>query len=58
VCSEKTPELRDTGDGHQAACHFAEQLTLTGAVIGTAPGVRPASSVPEAETPAPQEKNA
>jgi oligopeptide/dipeptide ABC transporter ATP-binding protein len=52
VCSEETPELRDTGDGQMAACHFARDLTLAGAVIGTAPGVGPVAS---AETPAPQE---
>jgi peptide/nickel transport system ATP-binding protein len=51
VCSEKTPPLRDTGDGHQSACHFAEELSLAGAVVGTAPGVGPVAT----ELPAPQE---
>jgi peptide/nickel transport system ATP-binding protein len=31
-CSQETPALRDTGAGHFVACHFAEQLTLRGAV--------------------------
>jgi peptide/nickel transport system ATP-binding protein len=31
-CSQETPALRDTGGGHFVACHFAEQLTLRGAV--------------------------
>lgn len=28
VCSQETPEFRDMGNGHQVACHFAEQLSL------------------------------
>ncbi len=35
ICSEETPVLRDVGGGQQAACHFAEELTLKGAVIGS-----------------------
>jgi peptide/nickel transport system ATP-binding protein len=31
-CSQDTPDLRDTGAGHFVACHYAEQLTLRGAV--------------------------
>lgn len=31
-CSQETPALRDTGAGHFVACHYAEQLTLRGAV--------------------------
>jgi peptide/nickel transport system ATP-binding protein len=31
-CSQETPALRDTGAGHFVACHFAEQLSLRGAV--------------------------
>ena len=31
-CSQDTPALRDIGAGHFVACHFAEQLTLRGAV--------------------------
>ncbi|HZC26177.1 MAG TPA: oligopeptide/dipeptide ABC transporter ATP-binding protein, partial [Actinopolymorphaceae bacterium] len=30
-CSTDVPELRETGPGHLAACHYAETLTLTGA---------------------------
>lgn len=30
VCSQETPELRLVGDGHYAACHFAEELDLRG----------------------------
>jgi oligopeptide/dipeptide ABC transporter ATP-binding protein len=26
-CTEEIPELRDIGDGHQVACHFAEEVT-------------------------------
>jgi oligopeptide/dipeptide ABC transporter ATP-binding protein len=26
-CVEESPELRDIGDGHRVACHFAEELT-------------------------------
>ncbi len=29
-CSGETPELRDMGDNHVVACHFAEELALTG----------------------------
>jgi len=29
---QETPALRDIGAGHFVACHFAEQLTLRGAV--------------------------
>jgi peptide/nickel transport system ATP-binding protein len=30
VCSTETPVLRDMGDGHTVACHFADELELTG----------------------------
>ncbi len=30
VCAAETPLLRDLGEGRQAACHFAEELDLTG----------------------------
>ena len=30
-CAMDTPELRDVGNGHFVACHFAEELTLRGA---------------------------
>lgn len=30
VCREDEPSLRELGDGHFAACHFAHELTLTG----------------------------
>ncbi len=29
-CSQEEPELRDLGDEHFVACHFAEQLSLAG----------------------------
>jgi peptide/nickel transport system ATP-binding protein len=29
-CHEDTPELRDIGNGHVVACHFAEELSLSG----------------------------
>ena len=27
ICAEETPQLRAVGDGHHAACHFAEEVT-------------------------------
>ncbi|WP_223881247.1 dipeptide ABC transporter ATP-binding protein [Nesterenkonia ebinurensis] len=30
ICATETPPLRGTGEGRQTACHFAEQLQLTG----------------------------
>ena len=30
-CQHDTPELRDMGNGHFVACHFADELTLRGA---------------------------
>jgi peptide/nickel transport system ATP-binding protein len=30
-CRREVPPLRDLGDGHLAACHYAEQLSLRGA---------------------------
>ena len=32
-CKSETPELRDFGNGHFAACHFADELNLRGAVM-------------------------
>jgi peptide/nickel transport system ATP-binding protein len=32
-CKSETPVLRDFGNGHFAACHFAEELHLRGAVM-------------------------
>jgi peptide/nickel transport system ATP-binding protein len=32
VCKEAVPELKEQRPGHFAACHFADQLTLIGAV--------------------------
>ncbi len=32
-CKTETPLLRDFGNGHFAACHFAEELELRGAVM-------------------------
>ncbi len=31
ICAVEAPPLRDTGDGHFAACHFSDTLTLKGA---------------------------
>jgi peptide/nickel transport system ATP-binding protein len=31
-CAQEEPPLRDIGQGHFVACHFAEQLTLRGVV--------------------------
>jgi peptide/nickel transport system ATP-binding protein len=33
ICTVEEPPLKDAGDGHWAACHFAEELSLKG-VIG------------------------
>jgi peptide/nickel transport system ATP-binding protein len=30
-CNSEVPELRTTGEGHVAACHYSESLTLAGA---------------------------
>jgi peptide/nickel transport system ATP-binding protein len=30
ICKEETPELKEVSPGHQAACHFAETLQLSG----------------------------
>lgn len=30
LCSEKTPEFKETIEGHYCACHYAEQLKLKG----------------------------
>lgn len=32
ICKTEEPLLRDVGDGHMAACHFAADLTLQGVV--------------------------
>ncbi len=31
VCREQAPAWQESGDGHGVACHFADELTLTGA---------------------------
>lgn len=31
ICSKEVPELKDCGDGHFTACHFAEELSLASA---------------------------
>lgn len=33
VCSSKIPELREVKPGHQVACHFAEELELSGVPV-------------------------
>jgi peptide/nickel transport system ATP-binding protein len=33
-CRLEAPPLHDLGDGHFAACHFANELDLRGAVMG------------------------
>jgi peptide/nickel transport system ATP-binding protein len=30
ICSQERPELRDVGDEHWVACHFADELSLAG----------------------------
>jgi peptide/nickel transport system ATP-binding protein len=32
ICKKQSPELKQVGDGHYAACHFAGELQLGGAV--------------------------
>jgi peptide/nickel transport system ATP-binding protein len=32
ICSREEPPLRDVGDDHYVACHFAEELSLRGVV--------------------------
>jgi oligopeptide/dipeptide ABC transporter ATP-binding protein len=39
ICSEERPPLRSLGGGQQAACHFAEELTLAGAVVSAIPSI-------------------
>jgi peptide/nickel transport system ATP-binding protein len=34
-CRTETPELRDLGNGHLSACHFAEELDLRGVSVGS-----------------------
>jgi len=36
-CSIETPAFRDLGDGHSAACHYAETLSLRGVASHAAP---------------------
>jgi peptide/nickel transport system ATP-binding protein len=36
ICQVERPPLREISQGHQAACHFAETLTLAGAERGSA----------------------
>jgi peptide/nickel transport system ATP-binding protein len=31
-CAKEEPELRTLGDGHSVACHFAEELELSGVI--------------------------
>ncbi|WP_166868141.1 ABC transporter ATP-binding protein [Salinibacterium sp. ZJ70] len=33
-CARETPRLRDVGDGHLAACHFADAAAPAGAITG------------------------
>jgi peptide/nickel transport system ATP-binding protein len=39
-CRLEIPALRNVGDGHSAACHFAEQLELRGVAAEVADGGR------------------
>jgi peptide/nickel transport system ATP-binding protein len=43
-CAEETPLLRDIGGGQMAACHFAETLSLKGAVVGAVPSYGPVTT--------------
>ena len=38
ICKTESPPLRDLGDGHMAACHFAEELELEGVTAVAAMG--------------------
>ena len=38
LCAERMPELRDTIDGHMVACHYADRLSLRGALDLAASG--------------------
>ena len=37
-CSQEVPELRDLGHGRTVACHWAEELSLTGALLSADSG--------------------
>jgi len=39
ICSEERPPLRSLGGGQQAACHFADELSLAGAVVNAIPSI-------------------
>jgi peptide/nickel transport system ATP-binding protein len=43
ICSTETPELKEVGDGHRSACHFADVLPLAGATAAAAAPSRSAS---------------
>jgi oligopeptide/dipeptide ABC transporter ATP-binding protein len=46
ICSEERPPLRSLGGGQQAACHFADELNLAGAVVSAIPSIdEPARTV-------------
>jgi peptide/nickel transport system ATP-binding protein len=44
ICKKETPQLRDVGGNHLAACHFADQLQLKGATPLTEVPAPPALS--------------
>jgi oligopeptide/dipeptide ABC transporter ATP-binding protein len=55
VCSEETPPLREikingVETGHQAACHFAEELSLKGAAVSSEETIPEAASAAGATT--------
>jgi hypothetical protein len=36
ICAREEPLLREVSPGHWAACHFAEQVSVAGAVAAVA----------------------
>jgi peptide/nickel transport system ATP-binding protein len=46
ICKKETPQLRDVGGNHLAACHFADQLQLKGATPLTEVPAPPVLSTP------------
>ena len=34
ICTSEAPQMREAGDGHAVACHFAEELDLQGIAAG------------------------
>jgi len=61
ICSTERPPLRDVGNKHWVACHFAEELTLQGVPrLSEIPVTIPQSSAdaPQSSADAPQSPTA